>query len=92
MHIRICTYIIIIILRSDAVTVYTTRRDIYERFQGGQMTFRKVTMGVIRNRKIKKKIHYHRERERSQPLVGLTAFWNRLLSSYIQVPVPRIDM
>jgi len=36
-----------------------------------------------------KKIHYHRERERSQPLVRLTAFWNRLLS--LQVPMPRND-
>lgn len=36
-----------------------------------------------------KKIHYHRERERSQLLVRLTAFWNRLLS--LQVLISRND-
>lgn len=52
-------------------------QDIYERFQGGQMTFQKVTMVVCKK---KKNNHYHRERERSQSLVRLTAFWNKLLS------------
>lgn len=36
-----------------------------------------------------KKIYYHRERERSQLLVRLTAFWNRLLS--LQVLISRND-
>jgi len=48
------------------------------------MTFRKVTMGVIRNRKIKKNPLPPRKRKVTAIGYRLTAFWNRLLS--LQVP------